>query len=488
MVVRCRLVVLILLVCAAADGRVTKAPMPGVKPEHNDDKRQQTTMPPAPPPSKPPPAPHLGAAGINPQELSIVHNTDEEVASVCRIVIKSWMAGDGGPASLAVTSLNGTTGSHLWRVDAQPTTWCSGSTGGRICSVIVRRYDDISTLLIDRERDTAVLRALSQQKESNFRTLTPILGTFANGRIESWLDGWNSLSPRQMHDQRVSNAVAQLIAQVHSVVPKGIKGISVKEPGLWHQLATWLKAASEVNFDSDKDKAAALGRVGLKGLHDDVMQLQKNWEYLVAVSTEPSHVVFSHNDLLPSKIMSDRKMAESDADWPRLTVVDFEYSGYNMRAFDIANHFNAWAGPDSDWGALPSETSQKVFIRAYLGKVGGWPAEAEALHKEVHLLQLASNVYWGVWGVLQAKSGSGGDTNNEFKWLGFAQRQIARFRAEKERVYELIEVKAGAGQGGVEGKVDGISDTKTSGKHDAKSKGKHDATAKRIDHGLGHDL
>jgi ethanolamine kinase len=465
--------------------------MPDVKPEHNDDK-QHTTMPPvAPPPSKPPPAPHLVATGINPQELSIEHNANAEVATVCRTLVKGWMVADGGPASLEITSLSGSTrpGSQSWRVEAQPATWCEGATGNRVCAVLVRRYDDIlSTLLIDRERDAAVLQALFQQKESSFKTLTPMLGTFANGRIEGWLDGWDALSLHQMHDQRVSDAVARLVARVHSVVPKGVKGLSVKEPELWQQLAAWLKAVGEVNFDSDKDKAAALGRVGLKDLLEESLQLQKNWEYFVAVSTEPSHIVFSHNDLLPSKIMTNSKIAESDADWPRLTAVDFEYSGYNMRAFDIANHFNAWAGLGCDWDALPSETTQKAFIRAYLGKVGGWPAEAEALHKEVQLLQLASNVYWGVWGVLQAKHGSSGDTTKEIPWLQFAQRQVARFRAEKERVYALTEVKAGADHGGAEGKVDAIGDTKSFGKQDAKSEGKHDATARKIDRGLGHDL
>ena len=36
-----------------------------------------------------------------------------------------------------------------------------------------------------------------------------------------------------------------------------------------------------------------------------------------------------------------------------LTVIDFEYSCYGPRGFDLANHFVEYAGFDCDWSLLP---------------------------------------------------------------------------------------------------------------------------------------
>lgn len=412
--------------------------------------------------------------------MSIEHNTDAEVGAVCRAVVKGWAAADGGPVSLKITPLSSESSNLLWRVDANPTTWCSEAAGGRVCSVLVRRYNDGTTLLIDRERETAVLQALSQHN-SILKASSPILGSFANGRIEVWLEGWEALSLDQMRDPSVSEAVARLVARLHAVVPKGVKDISAKEPVLWRELAAWFKMVGAVSFDDDKEMSAALGQVRLKGLHDEVLKLQKNWEYFAAVSSEPSQIVFSHNGLQLNKIMMKTEMKESDPDRPQVTAVDFEYSDYNMRAFDIANYFNAWAGPDCNWDALPSEEGQKAFIRAYLGK-GGWPAEAEALHKEVQLLQLASNVYWAAWAIIQARHGTSGEMS-AVTLLRYAEKQVARFYADKDRVYVMVGAQESAGRGRSDGKANAMGDTKGSGKKDAKN-----GVAGKVDHGFGHDL
>ena len=46
---------------------------------------------------------------------------------------------------------------------------------------------------------------------------------------------------------------------------------------------------------------------------------------------------FCHNDLLCGNIMVNDSTAA-------ITLIDFEYGGTNFRGFDIANHFNEWAG------------------------------------------------------------------------------------------------------------------------------------------------
>ena len=55
------------------------------------------------------------------------------------------------------------------------------------------------------------------------------------------------------------------------------------------------------------------------------------------VSGITSPVVFSHNDLLLGNCI----LSSSE---DRISFIDFEYGAWNYQGFDIANHFNEYAG------------------------------------------------------------------------------------------------------------------------------------------------
>ena len=73
------------------------------------------------------------------------------------------------------------------------------------------------------------------------------------------------------------------------------------------------------------------------------------------------------------------------------------------------NHFNEWAGFDCEWELYPSKQAQEDWITAYVSGLKEWrgreipPSEVSGLMKEVELLQLASHLYWALWGVLQVR-------------------------------------------------------------------------------------
>ena len=66
--------------------------------------------------------------------------------------------------------------------------------------------------------------------------------------------------------------------------------------------------------------------------------LKQNYE---ALKKELIHlnnkIVFAHNDLLLANVLYNEKENS-------VTFIDFEYTGYNYQAFDIANHFAEFAG------------------------------------------------------------------------------------------------------------------------------------------------
>ena len=201
----------------------------------------------------------LATATAATSSLRIGKGTDEEVRKVCRELVPGW--GDG--VELALKPLKGGITNLLWRVDAQPASWCAEAD--RTCSVLVRRYGDNTELLIDRTRETAVLQALSH---AGFDVA--LVAAFSNGRVEKWLEGWSAFTMEQMHHPAVSAAVAGQVARLHDTRPNNVKGISPQQPALWRQLESWLGMALNVTFD-DKAKSAGLAALDLKGLGEHVL-------------------------------------------------------------------------------------------------------------------------------------------------------------------------------------------------------------------------
>ncbi|NXY80935.1 CHKB kinase, partial [Alcedo cyanopectus] len=125
----------------------------------------------------------------------------------------------------------------------------------------------------------------------------------------------------------------------------------------------------------------------------------------------------------------------------RLMLIDFEYSSYNYRGFDIGNHFCEWvysyahgawpffkASPEN----YPSQEQQLHFIRSYLceGHGEAEPGELAKLEQEmlteVNRFALASHFFWGLWSVLQAKI-----STISFGYLEYAQSRFEAYFQHK---------------------------------------------------------
>ena len=72
-------------------------------------------------------------------------------------------------------------------------------------------------------------------------------------------------------------------------------------------------------------------------------------EYLAGLIIKISPpVVFSHNDINTGNILVKDVQECSDP----VVLIDYEFSSYNYRGFDLANHFNEWMY-DYRWRLLP---------------------------------------------------------------------------------------------------------------------------------------
>ena len=104
----------------------------------------------------------------------------------------------------------------------------------------------------------------------------------------------------------------------------------------------------------------------------------------------------------------------------KLTLIDYEYGGWNVFAFDIANYLNEYM-LDNNWSAgngircyvrnyATAEEREhlcKLMLERYFTtQLRGdnfdtyWEAKREQILKEVEACLILNNFYWGVWALM----------------------------------------------------------------------------------------
>ncbi len=286
-------------------------------------------------------------------------------------------------------------------------------------SILVRVFG--AEGMIDRDVETCTFAALADKDIA-----PPYYGRFGNGRLEGWLEGYKPLILNDFQKEQTYLEIAVKMAELHAgfTVPEELKEYhDEKEPGLWNQLFSWMKQAKGITSyktSTDNDRASSL-------LELDRLEKECQWIHsVISNSSKSAKVGFCHNDLLPANIMKHEISGD-------VKFIDFEYGGVNYIAFDIANHFNEWAGGidndegKTDYGLFPNEEQQVQFISAYL-KAGSDEEEIsqgdlEAMMMEVEAFLLANHLYWGLWAVNQAAI----EGTEGFDYLAYGVNRFNRY-------------------------------------------------------------
>jgi len=287
-------------------------------------------------------------------------------------------------------------------------------------SVLVRIFGALG--LIDRDVETSTYAALAKQGIA-----LRYYGRFANGRLEEWLGGMKTLSESDMAVPEISKAIAQHVARLHSrfAIPEHLKEHHdpTKPPTLWTQLRSWLDQSLASKFENDHDTQRAQA-LELSKLNEELEWLRST------VVSKDAKVGFCHNDLLAANIL----WCESSK---TLQLIDFEYGGINYLSYDIANHFNEFAGGTSgdatpDYTRFPSPELQRSFVTEYLSNIQAneipSTSQVDLLMKEIKGFVLANHLVWGLWAVNQAAT----EGCKEFDYLQYATCRIRRYFFDKE--------------------------------------------------------
>jgi ethanolamine kinase len=248
--------------------------------------------------------------------------------------------------------------------------------------------------MIDRDIENATFAALSLK-----RIAPAYWGRFANGRVEQFLPDTRPLQVSEMGQHHLNIAAALANMHRNFAVPAHLEDYHpLQKPSLWIQLEEWLEQALQAlgkfRTPQDCDKAASLSL--------ETVQQELQWLRDTQIPSD-APVVFCHNDLLAANIL----LHEPDGS---IQLIDFEYGGINYLTFDIANHFNEYAGgpphdpfPNYEW--LPSPAQREEFVRTYLTIYRNETPTEEAVEQmlqELHGFLLANHLYWGLWAVNQA--------------------------------------------------------------------------------------
>lgn len=191
--------------------------------------------------------------------------------------------------------------------------------------------------------------------------------------------------------------------------------------------------------------------VQYKPARDIESPLQPNQYPYKSIKTNQSYPIFGPTwiaDTLPLTNNTPRTdipktdVSDSirDASNNPVHLIDFEYSGWNYRAHDLANHFSEHYidYSYSHWPyfiivpkLLPSKSHMKSFILTYLQGYNSYnnistpvsDSDVNELLIETLWFMLASNLMWVPWGVIQAKQSS---LNFGFMEYGCARYQEYR--------------------------------------------------------------
>ncbi|XP_063164932.1 choline/ethanolamine kinase isoform X2 [Candoia aspera] len=241
------------------------------------------------------------------------------------------------------------------------------------------------------------------------------------------------LVTEDLPDPSISAEIAVKMARFH-----GMEMPFNKEPKwMFGTMERYLKQISELTFSQEAQRNK-LNQLKAYNLEAEMHSLRT----LLEATLSP--VVFCHNDVQEGNILllAGREACSTD----RLMLIDFEYSSYNYRGFDIANHFcewvysyahNQWPFYKASLENYPSREQQLHFIRCYLEEAGGKaaapsPEDRERLEAEMLLeisrFTLASHFFWGLWSILQAKI-----STIEFGYLEYAQCRFEAYFQQKAR-------------------------------------------------------
>ncbi|ESO02337.1 hypothetical protein HELRODRAFT_65481 [Helobdella robusta] len=310
-------------------------------------------------------------------------------------------------------------------------------------TVLVRFYGEIITdnsdvVLID----SVVYTLLAERKMG-----PKLYGVFTKGRIEEFVPA-RVLKTCELHDPTISRACARIMSRFHRLRMPMVK----KPKWLFDTIERYLKGVIKLKSLTSSSSSSLSSLSSSSSLNSlpstlDGGAVDKLKNLLKKVN---SPVVFCHNDLqeagniLYSGDKSNVDSSVKDHFTDIVRPIDFEYSSYNYRGFDIGNHFCEWCYNynvneypyyAARLDQFPNKEQQLNFIREYLKeKRSFYEDDEDGLVLEACSFALASHFMWCLWSIVQWKK-----SKIIFGYMDYAIDRINAYLHQKPLILKQID-------------------------------------------------
>lgn len=296
--------------------------------------------------------------------------------------------------------------------------------------VLFRIYGKDVNSLYDSSTEVCVFKILG------VRGVAPrLIAELDGGRIEEWING-AALLHADMAKSSVLLGLAGILAGIHQI---DLSKYIDTRPCIEKFLNMWRAGAMAI-YDSvteDHPSYLALQRLNLPKLAEESYKLHNYLFPEGCPETVVTRLTFCHNDMQENNIMVTHNC---------MRLIDFEYSGYNYPAYDIASYFwemtcdycvPAYPFFHIDPTRYPLIEKRRLFAAMYLSRLTGTHVKTSCIDQidplldAVERFQLAAHMLWSFWSVIRAPQAV---TATEFDMLYYAQKRVDCYWTHKAKL------------------------------------------------------
>ncbi|CCH41470.1 Choline kinase [Wickerhamomyces ciferrii] len=385
---------------------------------------------------------------------------------------------------LKLTKISGALTNAIYRVDPPSVVHLKNLNLHNVYfpTLLLRIYGSNGESLIDRQYELKMLVRLSKQN------IGPrLFGCFTNGRIEQYLDNATTLTRKDIHDKKTSSRIARRMKELHS----GIRLYQWEKdqgPSAWRSIEKWIDyietglANKTLELDENsifKNDFQTFKKLIFKykkwlfdryeSLHDlknSIVFCHNDTQYgNLLFTTQPKKIPTSSNsstttipatskdgktnneaststtsslktklsNLSLDNLNEIRPSVQEKKQDRNLVVIDFEYSGPNVPAFDIANHFCEWMSnydhPTRSFAVFdedfPTLDEQLNLIYSYIlfnseqnPDINKLEKQAKKLFNDCIAWRATVSIHWGLWAIVQNGEKKSIENSNEILETG----------------------------------------------------------------------
>ncbi|EEQ41114.1 putative choline kinase [Clavispora lusitaniae] len=358
----------------------------------------------------------------------------ELIGLIKALRISKWHKRQLTVSNMSVTRISGALTNSIYKIEYKDV-----SQQLSLPALLLRVYGKNVDSIIDRDSELQILIKLSAKKIG-----PKLLGIFENGRFEQFLEGFITMGKDEIRNPVISQMLGRRMKDLHYKIDLDEQDRQLEFPVAWIQIMKWMRLLETQILPSydpkDVEDALLMPWAKFKEVvfsyrewlfaKYDTNKLYENYRFchndtqygnlLLRSSFEPMDVVQGEANNLSTSNKRDRDLA----------VIDFEYSGVNFAAYDIADHFSEWMSDYHDADKpyfihddkYPSLKEQMNLLMSYIEYDFQFPTsnfitknpvdansdqktimeyEAKKLYNEVIFWRATVQIFWSIWGLIQ---------------------------------------------------------------------------------------